>query len=77
MANKQFDLTLEEALPRLDAELLKHRAETDREQLKDISSDDAYDLGYELAIQDLRSLTGPNPMEIGIMVVKMPETTNE
>jgi len=53
---------LAEALIELQAQLDKMRAETDREQLKDLSPDDAFEHGYAACLMDLRSLTGPAPL---------------
>lgn len=64
----KYNLTPEEAIAEMEVQLEKMRAETDREQLKDISSDDAYELGYETALFDYRHLTGPNPREVGIII---------
>jgi hypothetical protein len=64
----KFDQTPAEALVLLKEELEKMRGQKDREQLKDISSDDALEIGYELAIRDYESLTGPNPFEVGLIV---------
>lgn len=68
MHTPKFDQTPAEALVLLKEELEKMRGQKDREQLKDISSDDALEIGYELAIRDYESLTGPNPFEVGLIV---------
>ncbi len=64
----KYNLSPEEAIEEMHAQLAKMRAETDRHQLKDISSDDAYELGYETALFDYKHLTGPNPREVGVIV---------
>lgn len=63
----KYNLSPDEAIAEMQAQLEKMRSETDREQLKDISSDDAYELGYETALFDYRHLTGPDPRETGII----------
>lgn len=68
MPDPKFDLTPEEAIAEMRAQLEKMRAESDRAQLKDISADDAYELGYETALFDYAHLTGPDPREVGIIV---------
>lgn len=68
MKEPKYNLTPEEAIAELKVQLDKMRAETDREQLKDISSDDAYELGYETALFDYAHLTGPDPREVGIII---------
>ena len=68
MPDHKYNLTPEEAIAEMRVQLDKMRAEADRAQLTDISSDDAYELGYETAIFDYMHLTGPNPREVGIIV---------
>lgn len=77
MSAPKFDLTPEEAIAEMEVQLAKMRAETDRSQLKDVSADDAYELGYETAIFDYRHLTGPNPMEVAIIVYTPGEEPTE
>lgn len=74
----KFNLTPEEAITEMeDVQLPKMRAETDREQLKDIDADTAYELGYETAIFDYKHLTGPDPRETGIIIyTRDEESTN-
>ncbi len=67
MTEKNYDLDLSEAIPRLEAELADMRAADDRAELTDIDSDTAFELGYETAIHDLRRFTGPDPVETGII----------
>lgn len=71
MTARKFNLTLEQALPELDAQLLKMRAQEDRTELTrtGMSPDDAMELGYESAIFDLRHYTGPDPLEVNLMIV--------
>lgn len=71
MAERKYNLTLEQALPELDAQLVKMRAQEDRTELTrtGVSADDAYELGYETAIFDLRHYTGPDPLEVTLMIV--------
>lgn len=69
----KFNLSPEEAIEEMGVQLEKMRGETDREQLKDIDSDTAYELGYETALFDYRHLTGPDPREVGVIVFTKPE----
>lgn len=73
---QKFNLTPEEAIAEMEVQLAKMRAEIDRHQLKDISSDDAYELGYETALFDYRHLTGPNPRETGTVVFEKDDEGN-
>ncbi len=59
----KYNLTLDEAVAEMKVQLAKMRAETDRDQLKGMNPDDAYEQGYEVAIFDLLHLTGPAPSE--------------
>jgi hypothetical protein len=68
-APRKFNLTAEEAIPELEAQLAKMRGETDRAQLADIDSDTAYELGYESCLFDLRHFTGPDPREVGVAII--------
>lgn len=68
--DKNHDLTLEEVVPRLRSELEDMRNADEREELADISADTAFELGYETAIHDLVRLTGPDPVETGIITYK-------
>lgn len=60
---RKFNLSLPEAIVEMEAQLAKWRAETDRNQLKDMSADEALERGYEIAIFDLKHYTGPDPRE--------------
>lgn len=74
----KFNLEPEEAIAEMEVQLEKMRGEADREQLKDIDSDTAYELGYETALFDYRHLTGPDPREVGVIVyTKEGETPDE
>lgn len=77
MPDKKYDLTPDEAIVEMNVQLVKMRSETDREQLVDIDSDTAYELGYEAALFDYRHLTGPNPRETGVTLVVPRETTED
>jgi hypothetical protein len=61
MPDRKYNLTSEEAANEMDAQLAKMRADTNREQLKELSADDAFEKGYEIAIFDLRHFIGPDP----------------
>jgi hypothetical protein len=77
MPNPMFNLSPEDAIAEMQVQLEKHRAEEDRDQLKNITPDDAFDIGYETALFDYRSLTGPNPMEIIPVEIPIPQTEAE
>lgn len=57
----EYNLPLPTAISRLKDLLARMQAEEDREQLKGMSPDDAFERGYALCIRDLESLTGPDP----------------
>ncbi len=61
MPDQKFNLSPEEIVVELQKQLAKMQAETDRNQLKDLSPDDAFEKGYEVAIFDLKMLLGPDP----------------
>lgn len=58
-----YNLTVPAAIPYLREQLAKMKAETNRTQLKGISPDDAFEMGYALAIRDVEHYTGPSPAE--------------
>lgn len=60
MAEPKFNLTVEEAISTMEAELTKYRA-APRGELKELDPDTAFDEGYAVALSDLRSLIGPDP----------------
>ncbi len=73
----KHDLSLEEAIPVLEAELESLRADSDRKQLDGVDADTAFELGYETSIFDLKRVTGPGP-EIGIIeFTPAPEETTD
>lgn len=72
----KYNLTPDEAIAEMVVQLEKMRAEPDREQLKDILSDDAYELGYETALFDYLHLTGPDPREVGVIIYTKPKETD-
>jgi hypothetical protein len=74
---RTFDLSPEEAIVAMNDILEKMRGETDREQLKDIDADTAFELGYETALFDYKHLTSPDPREVGVIVYTKPEETND
>lgn len=73
----KYNLSPEEAIAEMNVQLEKMRGETDREQLKDIDSDTAYELGYETALFDYNHFTGPNPREVGVIVYTRAEEDSE
>lgn len=68
----QFNLSLEEAIEVLDEQVKKNRQQTKSGQqtpgLQGMSVDQAYDIGYETLLHDLKSLTGPDPFEVHAVV---------
>jgi len=58
-----YNLSVSEALAHLSVQLDKMQAETDRQQLKGIDPDTAYEMGYKAAIFDLTHYTGPSPAD--------------
>jgi hypothetical protein len=73
MPEPLFNLSPDDAVSEMQKQLDKMRADKDRAQLKDISADDAYEIGYETALFDYRHFTGPNPMEIIPVEIEIPE----
>jgi len=65
---RKFDLSPQEALAEMRDILAGMREEENRTQLKDIDADTAFELGYETAIHDYILLTGPNPLQTGVIV---------
>lgn len=61
MPDRKYNLSLDEVIPELEGQLAKMRAEPNRNQLSELSPDDAYEKGYEVAIFDLKHYTGPAP----------------
>lgn len=60
MTEPKYDLTSEEALIEMDAQLEKMCA-SPRGELDDLDPDTAFEKGYEAAIFDFRHYTGPSP----------------
>lgn len=77
MARPQYNLPLDAAIAVLDAQAEKHRNEGETPQVKDMAPDDAWVVGYETAIHDLKSLTGPDPREVGVMIVTPREPVDD
>lgn len=73
MAEKKYNLTLEESIERLEANAVKNTRQTEEgivtRQLEGMTLDEAYDVGYATLLYDLQSLTGPDPMEVELHVV--------
>ncbi len=59
----KYNLSIPEVIEEMEVQLKKMQAEPDRNQLHDVDPDTAYEKGYEVAIFDLKHLTGPNPRE--------------
>jgi hypothetical protein len=57
----KYDLPLPEAILELEGQLRQMRAHPNRNQLTDLTPDEAFEKGYEVAIFDLKHYTGPNP----------------
>lgn len=62
-----FNLPLEEAIPVLESVLQELTNNPDQQELTGIDPDKAFLLGYETAIHDLKRVTGPDTLEVGIM----------
>lgn len=75
-----YNLSLTEAIEVLEAQSEKNRAETASgavtHQLEGMSVDDAYDVGYDTLLHDLKSITGPDPMEVFVVQVPIKENPN-
>lgn len=69
MPKPQYNLPLDKAIEVLEAQVEKHRNEGETPQVKDMTPDDAWVVGYATLLHDLKSLTGPDPREIGITMV--------
>lgn len=65
---KKFNLTLEEAIERLSEQAERNTIQTEQgnvtDQLQGMTVDEAYDVGYATLLHDLKSLTGPDPLEV-------------
>jgi hypothetical protein len=76
MANPLYNLSLQEAIVFLESQVEKNRKQTETgvetEELQGMSLDQAYDVGYETLLHDLKSVTGPDPMEVSIVHVPIP-----
>lgn len=74
-----FNLSLEEAIEVLEEQARKNTEQTEdgvvTHQLDGMSLDQAYDVGYSTLLHDLKSITGPDPMEV--FVVEVPITYPE
>lgn len=60
-ATRPFNLRPFAALLEMKDILRVMQGETDREQLKDVDPDTAFERGYQTAILDYEALTGPRP----------------
>ncbi len=67
MPINKTNLSLPEAITELREEAERLRAAPDQQELTDISSDDAFILGYESATHDLDRITQPPQAEVGII----------
>lgn len=65
----QYNLSLEEAIVRLREEAQKHADEDPDPILEGVPVDTAWALGYATCLHDLESLTGPNPREVGLVIL--------
>jgi hypothetical protein len=64
---RQFNLDAKQAIARMQTELTRMQQDTDRQQLRGTSPDDAFEAGYKVALHDLMSLTGPDPRIPGLV----------
>lgn len=76
-AQRKFNLSPEDAVAEMHDILERMRGEADREQLKDIDADTAFELGYETALFDYRHLTSEDPREVGIIVYTKSESAED
>ncbi len=60
MAEQKYDLSSEEALTEMDAQLEQMKSHP-RGELSELDPDTAFEKGYEVAIFDFRHYTGPAP----------------
>ena len=60
MAQPQFNLTIPQAIARMQEELESMRTHP-RGELGDVDPDTAFEQGYEVALFDLKHFTGPDP----------------
>ena len=65
MAQPQFNLTIPQAIARMQEELESMQSHP-RGELKDMDPDTAFEQGYKVAIFDLKSLTGPDPRKTNL-----------
>lgn len=62
MAEPKYNLSTDEAIVELEVQHKKMKAEP-RGELPNVDPDTAFELGYEVAIFDLKHLTGPDPAD--------------
>lgn len=58
---RKYNLSSEDAIQEMNLQLEKMKEEEDRNQLSELSPDDAYEAGYASAIFDFKHYTGPDP----------------
>lgn len=63
-----FNLPLDEAIPALEAILQDLEDNPNQNELEGIDPDTAFLLGYKTAIHDLKRITGPDTMEVGVII---------
>lgn len=72
-----YNQNLAQVIPSLETVLAEMRAAPDRAELTDVTPDDAFELGYETAIFDLKRFTGDDPLETGIIRYFPKEDTDD
>jgi hypothetical protein len=63
MTDPQYDLSPDDAVIQMHANLTAMKADPNRKQLTGMTPDDAFDLGYGACLLDYSALTGPKPEE--------------
>lgn len=67
MKTPLYNLTLPEAIARLQEEVEKNATQKNTPELQGMTPDESYDVGYRTCLHDLISITGPNPTEVGLI----------
>ena len=68
-----YNLDLAQALVRIGEEIVSNSTQKNTPELQGMTPDQAYDVGYETCLRDLQSLTGPDPLEVGVIVFQRTE----
>lgn len=76
-AEPVYNQTIPQVTETLERELEAMRLAPDRQELADIDSDTAFELGYESAVHDLKRYTGDDPVELGVIIYTKEETDDQ